>query len=112
MKSDYEEVRDRQYYKQVNYENVLSAQLNRIADFYTKRNFGCFVSGVDALVIMIPSDMRNKALAFKKEHSISQGQSESNIELYTELWMYCNQLLEEGDLIFKIGKGPSEFGVM
>jgi len=112
MKRGYEEITDRQYYKQVNYENVLSAQLNRIADFYTKRNFGGFVSGVDALVIMMPSDMRKKALDFKKDHSITQGQSESNVKVYCDLWMYCNQLLEEGNLIFKIGKGPSEFGQM
>lgn len=109
---DYEEITDRQYYKQVNYENVLSAQLNRIADFYTKRNYGCFVSGIDALVIMMPSDMRERALKFKLEHKIHPGQSEINIRMYTELWMYCNQLLEEGNLIFKIGKGPSEFGQM
>lgn len=107
-----EEIRDRAYYKQLNYEGDLAQQINRIAGYRSARDWGHYEVSVDTLAIMLPSDMRQNAFKYKKDNGIKIDCSENGILKYDEYWAYCNVLLEKGNLIFKIGKGPSEFGTM
>jgi len=110
MPLDEDIIRDRQYYKTLNYEAVLASQLNRIAGFASTRDWASYESSVDALMYMLPMDMRKKALKYKQDNNIKRGYSDDEVQEYYKLWAYCNELLEKGDLIFKFGKGPSEFG--
>lgn len=110
--SPYEEIRDRQYYKQLNYENTLAAQINRIAAAVSENNKPNIVYTVTALAYMLPMDMRKKTFTYMKDKNIIYDTSNDGIKKWLDLWGYCEELLEKGDLIFKIGKGPSEFGTM
>ena len=108
----YEEIRGQQYYKQLNYEGALVEQINRIAKHVSESNKPNIVYSITALVHMLPHDMREKAFLFMKERNIDYNTSNDGINKWLELWAYCGTLLEEANLIFKIGKGPSEFGVV
>jgi len=113
MKPYYEkEIRDRQYYEQLNYENILSAQINRIAIAVSANNKPNIIYTIKALVHMLPRDMRTDTFIFMEKNKIIFDTTNEGIKKWMELWAYCEELLEKGGLIFKIGKGPSEFGVM
>ena len=108
----YEEIRDRQYYKQLDYEGALVSQINRIAIAVSENNKPQIIFAVTALTHMLPLDMRSKAFSYIKDKNIINDTSNNGIDKWLNLWAYCEELLEKGDLIFKIGKGPSEFGTM
>lgn len=115
MKKEYDVIRDRKYYEQLNYEAALTGQINRIARFRSESMLKDYINGVETLRMMLPSDMRTKVAKYKQKNGITNpngGISHDLVQKYDELWMYCNELLEKGDLIFKIGKGASEYGTM
>lgn len=107
-----EVIRDRQYYEQLNYENILSAQINRIAVAVSENNKPNIIYTVKAFVYMLPKDIKNHAFIFMEKNNIIFDTTKEGIKKWMELWSYCEELLEKSGLIFKIGKGPSEFGVM
>jgi len=108
----YEEIRERLYYKQLNYEGALVEQINRIAKNVSENNKPSAVYSITALVRMLPTDMRKKAFKYMKENKIDYDTSNGGLTKWLDLWSYCEELLEDGDLIFKLGRGPSEFGTM
>jgi len=86
----------------INYENLLGQQINRIAEARTKKHLETYEEAVDTLVFMLPSKMRQDAVRFKDEHGIQYDMSYAGKMKYDKLWMHCNKLLEEGNLIFKV----------
>ena len=89
------------YTKALDYESNLSIQMSRIATFRSTQEYRKYFSSVDTLVFMLPSEMRSKALEYKKEYNVSMDVSNMGVERYDNYWMYINGLLEEANLIYR-----------
>ena len=92
----------RSYYRGVvNYEAILAKQISRVAEYRSEKNIPLYEESVDTLILMMPLEMRNKALEYKKKHNIVYGGDNNGKALYDDLWQFSNELLERGNLIFK-----------
>ena len=112
MAKEYEEFRGSVYYKQLNYEAKLAEQIGRISISYTEGAKPTFIRAVLALVYMLPSARRKNTINYININKIFYDTSESGIKKWLDVWSFCNDQLEEAKLIFREGKGPSEFGTM
>lgn len=93
--------RQERYKGFINYEGLLNQQINRIAEHLSAKKMELFEISVDTLIYMFPLDLRNKALKYKKEHNIEYDLSLNGVQAYVRLWLFCNELLEKNNLIFK-----------
>ncbi|RLF35431.1 MAG: hypothetical protein DRN08_03070 [Thermoplasmata archaeon] len=89
------------YHGFINYESILMQQLNRIAKYRSDKKIELYEQSVDTLIYMLPQDMREKAMEYKKKHDIRYEITQQGIQKYDDLWRYCNELLENANLIFK-----------
>lgn len=90
-------------YKQpLDYESVLVQQMNRIATALSNNDNEKFYAGVDTLICILPRDLRHMALEYKKNNNIIYDLSMDGKRLYIDLWQYCNNIMEEGGMIFKL----------
>jgi hypothetical protein len=113
MKKEYEEIRGDRYYKQMNYEGALVSQVNRISDAVSRYNKQGIIHGIISLTYMLPKKRREKALAYIKDKGLTiHSTSNEQIELWMSVLAFCNDQLQESNLIFREGKGPSEYGVL
>jgi len=103
MKSTKEEGFEKQdfYTQGLDYEGLLNQQIGRIASFRSMKDHKRYFASIDTLIFMMPTELRKKALGYKKDNNISFNLSSIGIEHYDNLWEYCNELLEEANLIFK-----------
>lgn len=84
----------------VDYESLLAAQVNRIADTRAK-DTKRFEDNVDTLCVMLPTGLREKAREYKKEKGVVIDLTERGKQRYDLFWIYINELLEQSNLIFK-----------
>lgn len=101
MKSSDDEYEIRSKFQQkIDYETVLLQQMGRIAQHRSSGDLKQYESSIDTLVLMLPSEVRNKAIVFKKENDISYKIELVGKKKYDILWEYINQLLEDNNLIY------------
>ena len=105
--------KDIKYYQQINYENTLCQQMNRIAAAYTSSSLKEFNSAVIALSHLMPPktkpDIMNKIkeLGLDNKYLCSDA---SDMQAFFELWDYCSNVLDKCGLLFKQSYGVQEYG--
>jgi len=107
----YTEIRSDVYYKQMNYEAALTSQENRIAMAVSSRDKPGIIWGITALAHMLPKERRKKTMDYIKKNKIEYSNATNDgIDKWMMVWDFCNDQLQDANLIFREGKGPSEFG--
>ena len=84
----------------VDYEGLLAAQVNRIADTRAK-DLKRYEDNVDTLCVMLPSGLRGEAREYRKEKGVVIDLTERGKQRYDLFWIFINELLEKSNLIFK-----------
>ena len=93
-----------QFKGELNYELILSKQINRIA-IYREVNIKQYASSIDTLIIMLAKDLRREAKKERDRLGLILGDydnmNKDRQRKYDDLWIYVNDLLEDNKLIFK-----------
>lgn len=89
------------YQKGVDYEQLLLRQMDRIAQFSSDKRLELYEASVDTLINMFPLSLQKRALEFKSQQGITFGISLEKKESYDRLWRFCNELLQEANLIYR-----------
>ena len=93
---------ERRYRGSVNYEMIISQQINRIADSRAK-DTRVYEDNVDTLCYMLPKKLRDKAIEYKKNNNVIRDMTDDGKQRYDEFLVFINELLElEANMIFKI----------
>ena len=97
----FEYERQEKYQKPIDYETILGHQMSRIAQYRSNKERELYEESVDTLLIMLPKNLRDKALSFKQQEHIYYDMSEAGKIKYDTLWIQINEALEEHNLIYK-----------
>jgi hypothetical protein len=89
----------------INQEAILAAHLTHMA-VYRDADPNQYISSIETLIILCPRKIRNEAMMKQKNMGLKRGgylNPSDKLQLYDDLWIYTNELLEKNNLIFKTG---------
>ena len=89
------------YQKGIDYEQLLLQQMGRIAQYRSSKQLIMYEEAVDTLVLMLPVEMQETALKYKKDENICFGISQQQKDGYDRLWRFITKLLSEANLIYR-----------
>lgn len=103
------------YYQQMNYENVLGQQLNRIATAVSNNDYNGIRGSVNALVHLMPPKTKSDVMKYIIELGITRTMlvrrvDPNDYEKLFDIWDHCCTVLDDCSLLFKTGRGVEEYG--
>jgi len=93
--------REYKYQKGLDFEQLLLQQMSRIAQYRSQKKLELYEESIDTFILMLPLEMQEKALDYKKIHKITFGIKPEQKALYDDLWRFCNKLLSKANLIYR-----------
>jgi hypothetical protein len=93
--------REYKYQKGIDYEQLLLQQMSRIAQYRSQKKLELYEESIDTFILMLPLELQDKALSYKKEEEITFGISKKQKQSYDDLWRFCNKLLSQANLIYR-----------
>jgi hypothetical protein len=88
------------YRQPLNYENgVLLPKIKDIS-FWRDTNIKAYESGVITLALLLPGDLRKKALVFFDDDTVKEDLTDDGKKYFDKLLVYILQLLEDANICF------------
>ena len=95
----------REYRQYVPIENLVSAQINRIAEYRSKKRMEHYEESVDMLIDLLPPDAEEEVLDYKREHNIEYDLSLEGKQRYVDLFRFIKKLLTKKNIVWKRSGG-------
>lgn len=95
----------REYRQYVPIENLVSAQINRIAEYRSKKRIEHYEESVDMLIDLLPPDAEAEVLEYKKKCNIEYDLSLDGKQLYVDLFRFMKKLLADKNIVWKRSGG-------
>ena len=95
----------RNYSGLINQEGILVAHIQHMA-VYRDSDPNQYTSSIETFIIMCPKKVRDDAIKKMTALGLQRGgylNPKDKLQLYDDLWIYTNELLEKNNLIFKTG---------
>lgn len=106
MEKNQEFVDFKKEYKQfVPIEALVAAQINRIAEYRSKDITDLYEESVDMLIDLLPPELEEQALDYKKKYIIVYDLSQAGKELWVALFRYIKKLLAKENIVWKRSRG-------
>ena len=100
-----EETLKREYKQFIPIENLVAAQINRIAEYRSKMLWEHYIYSVEMLVDLLPPDVEETVLEYKKEHNIVFNLSEKGKQSYVALFRFIKKQLTDQNIVWKRSRG-------
>jgi hypothetical protein len=91
----------REYKGVIAIEQLTAAQINRIMEYGSKKLRENYEEAIELLVDLLPPDLEQRAIEYKKEHQVSYDMSLDGEMRYRGLFRHIKRLLSEGNIVWK-----------
>ena len=81
-------------------EAIVAGQINRIMEFRSKKLFECYEESVDALIDLLPPEIEEAILVFKKENDISFSNTVDGKDKYVMLFREIKKQLSRCNIVW------------
>ena len=98
----------REYKGLIAIEQLTARQIDRIMEYGSQKKNAHYEEAVMHLIDMLPPELEDKALEFKKEHGVYYDESEDGKMRYRALFRFIKRLLADGNIVWK--KSSYEIG--
>ena len=99
MTSDQEDFK-REYRQFVPIENLVTGQIGRIAEYRSKKLWEFYIEAVEMLIDLLPPDVEETVLQFKKTNNIEYDLSNEDKRLYVLLFRYIKKQLTTKNIVW------------
>lgn len=107
------------YYQQMNYENLLGQQINRIATAVSNNDYNGIRGSIYALAHLMPPKTRSDVMKYIAETGLTREMlaaiganrvEPNDFGKLFDIWDYCSDILDKCGLLFKVSRGVEEYG--
>ena len=95
----------KEYRQGIPIESLVTSQINRIMEYRTKRLTEYFIESVEALIDLLPPEMEETVVEYKKNNMITFDVSPQGKTNYINLFRFIKKQLTQENIVWKRSRG-------